>query len=213
MAIDVKICGLSTPETIDAAITGGATYVGLMFFAKSPRNVAIGRAAALVKDLPAHVKAVGVFVDPEPAFLDEVRRQVTLQVIQLHGDERPAFVSQIAQKHGLEVWKVIPVKTANDLRLAQKYRGAAHRILYDAKTPKGADLPGGMGLRFDWGLLQGLSHPMPWGLAGGLHAGNVAEAVRATGATLVDVSSGVESKTGIKDVDKIVAFLKATSHL
>ncbi len=213
MAIDVKICGLSTPETIDAAIAGGATHIGLMFFANSPRNLSIERAAALTKNLPEHIKAVGVFVDPEAAFLDEVRRQVTLQVIQLHGEERPALVSQIAQRHGVEVWKVIPVKTADDLKLAQKYRGAAHRILYDAKTPKSADLPGGMGLSFDWSLLQGVSHPMPWGLAGGLYSGNVAEAVRVTGAMLVDVSSGVESAPGIKDVDKIAAFLKATSQL
>lgn len=213
MTIDVKICGLSTPETIDAAIAGGATHIGLMFFAKSPRNVAIERAAALTKYLPAHVKAVGVFVGPDAEFLDEVRKQVTLQVIQLHGDERPAFVSRTAQRHGIEVWKVIPVKTAEDLKLAQKYRGAAHCILYDAKTPKGADLPGGIGLRFDWELLRGTSHPLPWGLAGGLHAGNVAEAVRITGAGLVDVSSGVESAPGIKDVDKIATFLKATSQL
>lgn len=213
MTIEVKICGLSTPETIDAAIGGGATHIGLMFFAKSPRNLSIDRAVALTKNLPEHIKAVGVFVEPAPAFLDEVRAHVTLQVIQLHGDERPALVSQIAQRHGLEVWKVIPVKTADDLHLAQKYRGAAHRILYDAKTPKGADLPGGMGLRFDWGLLQGVDHPLPWGLAGGLYAGNVAEAVRVTGATLIDVSSGVESAPGIKDVDKIAAFLKATSQL
>lgn len=213
MAIDVKICGLSTPETIDAAIAGGATHIGLMFFAKSPRNVAIERAAALTKNLPAHVRAVGVFVDPDAEFLDEVRKQVTLQVIQLHGDERPAFVSRTAQRHGIEVWKVIPVKTADDLKLAQKYRGAAHCILYDAKTPKGADLPGGIGLRFDWELLRGASHPLPWGLAGGLHAGNVAEAVRITGAGLVDVSSGVETAPGIKDVDKIATFLKTTSHL
>lgn len=213
MTIDVKICGLSTPETIDAAIAGGATHIGLMFFAKSPRNVTIERAAALTKNLPAHVRAVGVFVDPDAEFLDEVRKQVTLQVIQLHGDERPAFVSRTAQRHGIELWKVIPVKTAEDLKLADKYRGAAHRILYDAKTPKGADLPGGIGLRFDWELLRGTSHPLPWGLAGGLHAGNVAEAVRVTGASLVDVSSGVETAPGIKDVDKIATFLKATSHL
>jgi phosphoribosylanthranilate isomerase len=213
MPVTAKICGLSTPDTIDAAIAGGASHIGFMFFAKSPRNLTLEQAAALAKRLPSHVKSVGVFVDPEANFLDEVRKQVTLHVIQLHGDERPAFTTQIGRAHGIEIWKAIPVKTADDLKAAHKYRGAVHRILYDAKTPKGADLPGGMGLRFDWELLRGFAHPLPWALSGGLHAGNVADAVGITGATLVDVSSGVETAPGIKDVDKIAAFLKATSIL
>ncbi|MFM9852638.1 MAG: phosphoribosylanthranilate isomerase [Sphingomonadaceae bacterium] len=213
MPVTAKICGLSTPETIDAAIAGGASHIGFVFFAKSPRNLSIDRASALSHKLPSPIKIVGVFVDPEKDFLDEVRKHVTLHAIQLHGDERPAFTTQIGRAHGVEVWKAIPVKTAADLATAQKYRGAVHRILYDAKTPKGADLPGGMGLRFDWELLRGFAHPLPWALSGGLHAGNVAEAARITGATLVDVSSGVERAPGIKDVDKIAAFLKATSQL
>jgi phosphoribosylanthranilate isomerase len=213
MPVTSKICGLSTPETIDAAIAGGASHIGFMFFAKSPRNLTIERAAALANRLPSHVKSVGVFVDPEANFLEEVRKQVRLHVIQLHGDERPAFTTQIGRAHGIEIWKAIPVKTADDLDAAQTYRGAVHRILYDAKTPKGADLPGGMGLRFDWQLLRGFDHPLPWALSGGLHAGNVADAVGITGASLVDVSSGVETAPGIKDVDKIAAFLKATSDI
>jgi phosphoribosylanthranilate isomerase len=211
MTVQSKICGISTPQAMDAAIKGGASHIGLMFFAKSPRNVSIDQAAALSAMIPAHMAAVGVFVDPDPAFVDEVRKRVTLKAIQLHGDERPAFTTQLGRAHGIEIWKVIPVKTAQDLTLAHKYRGAVHRILYDAKTPKGADLPGGMGLRFDWNLLAGFAHPLPWGLAGGLHPGNVAEAVRVTGASLVDVSSGVETAPGIKDMDKIAAFLKAAS--
>jgi phosphoribosylanthranilate isomerase len=213
MPVTAKICGLSTPETVDAAIAGGASHIGFVFFAKSPRTLTIERAAALSKNLSSHIKVVGVFVDPEAEFLDEVRRQVTLHAIQLHGEERPAFTTQIGRSHGIEIWKAIPVKSAEDLSAAHKYRGAVHRILYDAKTPKGADMPGGMGLRFDWELLRGFAHPLPWALSGGLHAGNVADATQVTGATLVDVSSGVESAPSIKDVDKIAAFLKATSQL
>jgi phosphoribosylanthranilate isomerase len=211
MTVQTKICGISTPEAMNAAIKGGASHIGLMFFAKSPRNVSIDQAAALSAMVPDQMTSVGVFVDPDPAFVDEVRKRVTLKAIQLHGDERPAFTTQLGRAHGIEIWKVVPVKTSEDLMLAHKFRGAVQRILYDAKTPKGADLPGGMGLRFDWNLLAGFAHPLPWGLAGGLHADNVVEAVRATGASLVDVSSGVESKPGIKDVDKIAAFLKAAS--
>jgi phosphoribosylanthranilate isomerase len=213
MTIHAKICGLSTPQTVDAAIAGGASHIGLNFFAKSPRAVSIDLASSLSGRVPSHVKVVGIFVDPSAEFLDEVSKQVTLHAIQLHGDESPAFTTQVGHAHGIEVWKAIPVKTADDIKQAQAYRGAVHRILYDAKTPKGADLPGGMGLRFDWELLRGVDHPLPWALSGGLHVGNVAEAVRITGATLVDVASGVESAPGIKDVDKIATFLKATSLL
>ncbi|MFM9829676.1 MAG: phosphoribosylanthranilate isomerase [Sphingomonas sp.] len=213
MSVAVKICGLSTPEAVDAAIAGGARYVGLIFFAKSPRNISIPRAASLVARLPRHVGAVGVFVDPDAALLDAVRAQVTLSAIQLHGNERPAFTVQMGRRHGIEIWKAIAVKTAGDIASASKYRGAVSRILYDAKTPEGAALPGGMGVRFDWTLLQGARHPLPWALSGGLDAANVADAVRITGATLVDTSSGVESAPGIKDIDKIAAFLKAARQL
>ncbi len=210
MKIQTKICGISTPEALDTAIEGGASHIGFVFFPKSPRNVSIEQATALANKLPNHVKAVGLFVDPEPAFIDAVRDHVTLKVLQFHGEERPAFLSQM-QKHGLEIWKAIPVKTSEDLQQAGKYRGAAHRILYDAKPPVGADLPGGTGMRFDWGLLDNFIHPLPWILAGGLHPNNVKEAIGRTRADFVDVSSGVESSTGIKDVDKIKAFLKAAS--
>ena len=213
MPVQTKICGLSTPDTIDAAISGGASHIGFVFFPKSPRNVTPEQAGALAARVGGRAKIVGLFVDPAPDQIASVRRQVTLDVIQLHGDERPALVSQIAMASGIEVWKAVAVRTSADLAEAQKYRGAAHRILYDAKPPLGADLPGGNGMRFDWELLRGHTHPLPWALSGGLDARNVAEAVRITGATLVDVSSGVERKPGIKDVDKIAAFLKAASHL
>ncbi len=213
MPVAAKICGLSTPETVDAAIAGGARYIGLIFFAKSPRHVSIAQAASLVARLPHHVGAVGVFVDPDAALLDAVCAQVALSAIQLHGNESAAFAAQMRRRHGIDIWKVVAVKTAADIATASAYRGAVSRILYDAKTPEGAALPGGMGVRFDWTLLQGARHPLPWALSGGLDAHNLAEAVRLTGAELVDTSSGVESAPGIKDVDKITAFLKAAEQL
>jgi phosphoribosylanthranilate isomerase len=213
MPVQVKICGLSTLETIDSAIAGGASHIGFVFFAKSPRNVTPEQAGALAARVAGRAKIVGLFVDPEPDFISAVRKQVTLDIIQLHGEERPALTSRIGMTNGLDVWKAVPVRTSADLVEAQKYRGSAQRILYDAKPPKGADLPGGNGLRFDWNLLRGHSHPLPWALSGGLDPRNLAEAVRITGASLLDVSSGVESAPGIKDVDKIAAFLKAASIL
>ena len=213
MPVQTKICGLSTPDTIDAAISGGASHIGFVFFPKSPRNVTPEQAGALAARVGGRAKIVGLFVDPAPDQIAAVRRHVALDVIQLHGDERPALVSQIAMANGIEVWKAVAVRTSADLAEAQKYRGSAHRILYDAKPPLGADLPGGNGMRFDWELLRGHAHPLPWALSGGLDARNLDEAVRITDATLIDVSSGVERKPGIKDVDKIAAFLKAASHL
>jgi phosphoribosylanthranilate isomerase len=209
MPLRTKICGVSTPEAVDAAVLGGASHIGFVFFPKSPRAVTAEQAGALASRLPDHVSAVGLFVDPEADFIDAVRSQVTLKVLQFHGDERPAFTTQMGQRHGIETWKAIPVKTRADLDLAGKYRGAVHRILYDAKPPKGADLPGGTGMRFDWGLLDGFSHPLPWILAGGLDASNVAEAIARTSAQFIDVSSGVEDTPGQKSVDKINRFLKA----
>ena len=213
MPVLTKICGLSTPETLDAAIAGGASHVGFVFFAKSPRNLSPEQAASLAARVPSHVKSVGLFVDPTADDIDRVRAQVRLDVLQLHGDEQPALVSRLAVASGLEVWKAVPVRTATDLKAAAKHRGAAHRILYDAKPPEGADLPGGNGLRFDWELLRGHAHLLPWALSGGLDAGNLVEAVRITCASLVDVSSGVESAPGVKSVAKIAAFLKAASQL
>ncbi len=213
MSIKAKICGLSTPETLDAAIAGGASHVGFVFFPKSPRNITPEQAGAFIKRAAGRVTCVGLFVDPDPEFVATVRQHVTLDIIQLHGDEHPALVSRLAMTNGLETWKAIPVKTAEDLKLAHKYRGSAHRVLYDAKAPKGTDVPGGTGMRFDWKLLEGYVHPLPWILAGGLDPRNVAGAVGTTGADFVDVSSGVESAPGVKDVDKIAAFLKATSNL
>ena len=213
MPVLTKICGLSTPETLDAALKGGASHVGFVFFAKSPRSVTPDQAAALAARVQGKAKIVGLFVDPTADDIERVRAHVRLDVIQLHGDEQPAVVSRVRMTSGLDVWKALPVRTAADLNEAQKYRGAASLVLYDAKPPAGSDLPGGNGLRFDWELLRGHQHPLPWALSGGLDARNIAEAVRITNALLLDVSSGVESAPGIKDVDKIAAFLKAASNL
>jgi phosphoribosylanthranilate isomerase len=207
----MKICGLSTPDTVDAAVAGGASHVGFVFFAPSPRDVAPDRAAALARRLPDYVRAVGVFVDPDDALVNRAVRAGGLAAIQLHRTA-PDRAAHLQRRFAVEVWAAVAVKTRVDLDAAAKYAGAAARILYDAKTPEDAALPGGMGLRFDWGLLDGVRHPLPWGLSGGLDPANVAEAIARTGAPLVDVSSGVERAPGVKDVDKIASFLKAAGR-
>jgi len=212
MPVTAKICGLSTAQSIDAAITGGAAHIGFMFFAPSPRNLALGQAAALGARVPAHVGRVGVFVDPDDALIDAAIAAAGLTALQLH-KVNPARAAALGARTGLGIWGVIAVRTRDDLNAARQFTGAAQRILYDAKTPEGSTLPGGMGVRFDWALLDGFRHPLPWALSGGLDPVVVADAVRQTRAELVDVSSGVENAPGIKDVDKIAAFLKATRLL
>jgi phosphoribosylanthranilate isomerase len=208
MPVSAKICGLSTPETLDAAVAGGASHVGFVFFPPSPRNVGFDQARALIARVPGHVGKVGVFVDPDDALLGAAVA-AGLDAVQLHKvtPERAAAI-----RARIPVWVAVAVKTSSDLNHAQPFAGAADRILFDAKTPDSAALPGGMGLRFDWTLLQAYRHTRPWALSGGLDPVNVSEAIRVTGATLVDVSSGVESAPGIKDVDKIAAFLKAVAQ-
>jgi phosphoribosylanthranilate isomerase len=209
--VNAKICGLSTSETVGAAVRGGASHVGFVFFPKSPRNVEPEQVAQLIAIVPDHVSKVGVFVDPDD---DLILRAVAagLDTIQLHGAETPERVAALKDRFNVEAWKAVPVRTAADLGTARSYGGAADRILYDAKTPPGT-LPGGMGLRFDWGLLDGFVHPLPWALSGGVDLGNVADAAGRTGARLVDISSGVESAPGVKNVDKIAAFLQRVAQL
>ena len=207
---EIKICGLSTPETLDAAVTAGATHVGFVFFAKSPRHLQAEAAAALAARVPAGVGKVGVFVDPDDALLAHVLAQVRLDVLQVHDVHEPARAAAIGARHGLPVWVALGVSTSADIAGARRYAGAASRLLFDAKTPKGADLPGGMGLRFDWRLLEAARGiGLPWGLAGGLDPMNVAGAISVSGAALVDVSSGVEDAPGVKSVQKIRAFVEA----
>jgi len=210
MRVQAKICGLSTPESVDAAVGNGAAWLGFVFFPKSPRDVSPEQAAGLVARVPDRIGKAAVLVDPDDDLIARVV-QTGVTALQLHGDESPERLAAL-RRFGLELWKAVPVRTRADLDAAQAYRGVADRILYDAKTPKGT-LPGGMGLRFDWALLDGFGHPLPWALSGGLDAGNLIEAAGMTGARLVDVSSGVESAPGVKDVDKIAAFLQAAARL
>lgn len=207
----IKICGLSTPETVGAAVRAGASHVGFVHFAKSPRHVEADQIAALAAIVPAHVERVAVLVEPDDEQLARLTAAGALTALQLHGKESPERVATIRQRFALPVWKAISVKTRADIDAAKAYHGAADLILFDAKTPDGAALPGGMGLRFDWELLRGASLVTPWGLSGGLGIDNICEAIRTTGTPLVDVSSGVESAPGIKSVDKITAFCKAVS--
>lgn len=212
MSVTAKICGLSTPETLDAAIRGGASHVGFVFFPPSPRTLSRERAAQLAGRVPGRVIRVGVFVDPDDALLEASIGAGELQALQLHNTS-PARAAAIRAGTGLDVWAAVAIKTRGDLAMAETFTGAADRILYDAKTPPGATLPGGMGVRFDWSLLRGFRHPLPWALSGGLDPLNVAEAVAITGARMVDVSSGVESAPGIKDVTKIATFLDTVKAL
>ena len=204
----VKICGLSEPATLDAAVAAGADHVGLVFFPPSPRHLGFDRAASLATRVPHRVGRVGVFVDPDDLLVESAVRAGRLTVIQLHG-AAPSRLAELKRRFGLEVWAAIPVATRRDVEGSKAWIGAADRLLFDAKAPKGAVLPGGNAVRFDWRLLQGFDVGMPWGLAGGLDPASVAEAIATTAAPLVDVSSGVEDAPGVKSADKIRAFVKA----
>jgi len=207
--IDVKICGLTSAEAIEAAAEAGAAYAGFVFFDPSPRNIRPREAPALVKHVPKGMKRVGVFVEPDDSLLERAIAAARLDIIQLHGDERPERLKSLKARLNVEIWKAIPVSTASDLERAKRYRDDANLILFDARTPKASRLPGGMGIAFDWKLLNRFNQKMPWALSGGLNVDNVAEALATTGASMLDVSSGVESEPGIKDPAKISAFMEA----
>lgn len=207
--VRVKICGLRDPADLDAAARAGAAYAGFVFFAKSPRNLSVEQARALSLTAPAGLAKVALTVDADDATLDAIVAGVPLDMLQLQGSESPARVAELRGRYGLPVMKAIGVAEAADLAGILDYALVADQILIDAKPPKGADLPGGNGLPFDWRLVAGRHWLKPWMLAGGLTAGNVAEAIRLTGARQVDVSSGVESAPGVKDQAKIAAFVAA----
>jgi phosphoribosylanthranilate isomerase len=206
-----KICGLSTPEAVSAAVAGGASHIGLMFFDKSPRNVRPELAARLAEPVRARsaVRIAAVMVDPTDAEVAEIVRVLKPDLIQLHGKESPERTSSIRAATGLDVIKAIGVRDASDIAAALKYEDAADHLMFDAKAPEGADRPGGHGARFDWTLLDALRLKRPWFLAGGLDPWNVAEAMRLSRAPIVDVSSGVERGPGVKDPHLITAFLDA----
>jgi phosphoribosylanthranilate isomerase len=207
-APQIKICGISTAETLEAAIAGRADFAGLSFYPPSPRFVTPGKAGELAQQAAGRIQCVGVFVDPTDAQLAEVFAAAPLDALQFHGEETPERLARLRQQFGLPVWKALPIASRADLDQVARFAGAADFVLLDAKTPKGT-LPGGMGLSFDWSLLAGWKAPLPWGLAGGLNPGNVATAIAATAAPLVDCSSGVESAPGIKDAVLIARFCDA----
>lgn len=207
--IQVKICGLRTSADVAAAADAQARYVGFVFFEKSPRNLSFDAAAALAHLVPVGICKVALTVDATDDFLDELTATVPLDMLQLHGHESPERVRDVKARYGLPVMKAVGVADEGDLAVLDRYLPVADQILVDAKPPKGADLPGGNGLSFDWRLIAGRRWPVPWMLAGGLDAGNVAQAVRMTGVRQVDVSSGVEAAPGCKDAQKIAAFCDA----
>jgi phosphoribosylanthranilate isomerase len=209
MSLIVKICGLSTRETLDAALGAGADMVGFMFFPPSPRHLSLGVAEELGRQVKGRAQKVAVSVDADDALLENIIEVLRPDLLQLHGKESFARVRDIKAKFRLPVMKVIPVETKADLASLAGYAAVADRILFDARAPKDATRPGGLGTPFDWRLLEGLDLKIPFMVSGGLNAANVAEAVRVTGAGGVDISSGVESAPGVKDVEKIHAFIRA----
>jgi len=209
MPVTVKICGLSTPETLDAALEAGADMVGFMFFPASPRHLNLGTARELAARVKGRAKKVAVSVDADDAALENYIEAVRPDLLQLHGKETVARIRDIKAKFGVPVMKVIAVATAADLAAVAGYAGVADQILFDAKAPKDATRPGGLGTPFDWHLLENLKLAVPFIVSGGINAENVAEAARITGASGVDVSSGVESAPGKKDIALIRAFIAA----
>ncbi|MGL5838512.1 MAG: phosphoribosylanthranilate isomerase [Sphingorhabdus sp.] len=202
----IKICGLKTEAEIDAAAKAGATHIGLNLYAPSPRYVSLEQAAALRMRTPSSLKVVILLVNAEA---DDTQRAIEVirpHIVQFHGTETPEWLQCVKETMKVEVWKALGVKNREILLKSDRFVGAADRLLFDAPAQT---LPGGTGTRFDWSLLRQFEHRLPWGLAGGLTPDNVGEALKATGAPMVDTSSGVESAPGIKDVDKIARFCKA----
>ena len=211
-AVSAKICGITEVGALDAAVGGGARWLGFVFFPPSPRSLGIERAADLARRAPETTGRVGVFVEPSDDELAQVLARVPLTALQLHGGETPARVGAVRARFGLPVIKAVPVATPEDLAGAHAYEASADWLLFDGKAPKAGRagaLPGGNAVAFDWRLVAGASWRLPWLLSGGLDADNVAEAVRASGARAVDVSSGVEDRPGLKSPARIRAFLAA----
>jgi len=207
MRVQSKLCGLTTVLDIDAAAKAGAAYVGLVFFAKSPRNLDIKKARELALRAPVGIVKVALVVNADNAFLDKITARVPLDMLQLHGMESPERVAEVKVRYGLPVMKALGIASTEDVRRAQTYAGAADQLLLDAKPLPGHDLPGGNGLSFDWMLLHGETWSVPWMLAGGLTPANVAEAVQLSGAQQVDVSSGIEIIPGQKSPELMTEFV------
>lgn len=214
MTLEVKICGIRSPDALAAAVEGGARYVGLVFYPPSPRAVGPVEAATLARYVPTGVRTVGLFVEPDDELLDSVLGQVPLDMIQLHGGETPGRVAEIKRAVSAPIMKAIRVALESDLDIVPDYEAVADALLFDAKPPANVTaLPGGNGVPFDWTILAGRQWALPWMLSGGLTADNLAASVRTTGATAVDVSSGVEDRPGHKDPALIRAFLQRAASL
>jgi phosphoribosylanthranilate isomerase len=212
MKPDIKICGLKTAEAIDRALTRGATHIGFIFFEKSPRYVEPDVAGQLAEAIRGRAKIVAVVVNPTNDDLDEIVALLKPDILQLHGDESPERVLTIKAVYGLPVMKAFSIRTADDLKRVEAYIGIADRFLFDAKPPKGSELPGGNGVSFDWGLLSWLDGSVDYMLSGGLNKGNIAEALAITKAPGLDASSGVESAPGVKSVAMIDEFFDAVEQ-
>ena len=209
MPLDIKICGLKTDEALAAALAGGASHVGFIFFVKSPRNIKTAEAGRLRKAAIGKAKAVAVTVDADDATLDAIVEAMSPDMLQLHGNETPERVAYVKTRYGLPVMKVFSVRDADDLEPIALYRGVADRFLLDAKPPAGSELPGGNGVPFDWRLLAGLDAGVDYMLSGGLNAANIGEALLLANPPGIDVSSGVESAPGVKDTALIESFFRA----
>ena len=208
-ATRVKICGLTTEAALEAALAGGADYVGLVFFPPSPRNLTPEVATPLAARARGRARIVALMVDPDDALIDAVVAAVDPDLLQLHGEESPQRVAEVRRRWARPVMKAVKVETAEDAEAALGYRGVADLILFDARPPRGGQLPGGNGAPFDWRALAGVKDKVAYMLSGGLTPDNVAEAIRVTGAAIVDVSSGVEVRPGEKDPELIRRFLRA----
>ncbi|MBR7653244.1 phosphoribosylanthranilate isomerase [Brucella oryzae] len=211
MVLDIKICGLKTPDAVAAALDGGATHIGFIFFPKSPRHITPQMAAGLRDAVNGRALVVAVTVDADDETLDDIVKTVKPDILQLHGHETPDRVAFIKARYGLPVMKAFSVRDASDLAAIAAYKGIADRFLFDAKPPKGSDLPGGNGVSFDWELLAALDADIDYMLSGGLNADNIAEALHKTQAPGIDISSGVERAPGEKDVRLIENFFRAVA--
>jgi len=209
MTLLVKICGLSTPDALDVALDAGADLVGFVFFPPSPRHLGFAVARTLGERVQGRAQKVALSVDADDTSLAGSIEALRPDFLQLHGTETPTRVAAVKKRFGLPVMKAIAVETPSDLAAVAAYAGIADRLLFDARPPRAATRPGGLGTSFDWRLLENLDPGLPFMLSGGLNAGNVAEALRITGAGAVGVSSGVERAPGVKDLDKIRAFIAA----
>ena len=206
---EVKICGLTTPDTLDTALAYGAAFVGAVVFPKSPRHIDPLHAATLFERAKGRAKIVAVTVDADDALLTEIALILRPDLIQLHGAETPNRAVEARRLTGAGIIKALPVSTPADLEAAASWEDVADHLMFDARPPEGSDLPGGVGARFDWAMMQGRTYRHPWFLAGGLNPQNAAQAAAISGAPLLDVSSGVESAPGVKDSARIAAFLDA----